>query len=98
VYYAILNGENVTRSGTLQTLFPNTSFPLTGPDDSFKEENNLVEVLETIEHNSDTHKMVFCDPYFLNGSVYRVESVEFTSEELESNLAAEEEFNSIQEA
>lgn len=98
MYYAILNGENVVSSGTLNTLFPNTSFPLVGPDDSFKEENNLVEVLETIDHNSETHKMVFCEPYFLNGSVYRVETVAFTSEEVASNSAAMSEFESIQGA
>ena len=98
MYYAILDGETVKRSGTLNTLFPNASFPLSGPNEDFKEENNLVEVLEYLEHNSETQKMIFCDPYFLEGSVYRVELVDFTSEELESNLAAIEEFESLQEA
>jgi len=32
----------------------------------------------------------------LDGSVYRVELVDFTSEELESNLAGIEEFESLQ--
>ena len=98
MYYAILDGKTVKRSGTLNTLFPNASFPLSGPNEDFKEENNLVEVLEYLEHNSETQKMIFCDPYFLEGSVYRVELVDFTSEELESNLAAIEEFESLQEA
>jgi len=98
MYYAVLNSETVERSGTLQTLFPNTSFPLSGPNDEFKEENNLVQVLEYLEHDSEKQKMVFCDPYFLEGSVYRVKLVDFTSEELESNLAAAEEFESLQEA
>jgi hypothetical protein len=40
--------------------------------------------------------MIFCDPYLLDGSVYRVELVDFTSEELESNLAGIEEFESLQ--
>lgn len=98
MYYAILNSDTIERSGTLQTLFPNTSFPLTGPNEDFKEENNLVEVLEYLEHHSEKQKMIFCDPYFLDGSVYRVELVDFTSEELESNLAGIEEFESLQEA
>ena len=98
MYYAILDGETVKRSGTLNTLFPNSSFPLSGPNEEFKEENNLVEVLEYLEHDSEKQKMIFCDPYFLEGSVYRVELVDFTSEELESNLAAIEEFESLQEA
>ena len=96
MYYAILDGETVKRSGTLNTLFPNASFPLSGPNDEFKEENDLVEVLEYLEHDSETQKMIFCDPYLLDGSVYRVELVDFTSEELESNLAGIEEFESLQ--
>jgi protein-tyrosine phosphatase len=96
MYYAILDGETVDRSGTLKTLFPNSSFPLSGPNEDFKEENNLVEVLEYLEHDSETQKMIFCDPYLLDGSVYRVELVDFTSEELESNLAGIEEFESLQ--
>jgi len=72
MYYAILDGETVKRSGTLNTLFPN------------------------LEHDSETQKMIFCDPYLLDGSVYRVELVDFTSEELESNLAGIEEFESLQ--
>jgi len=96
MYYAILDGKTVNRSGTLKTLFPNSSFPLSGPNEDFKEENNLVEVLEYLEHDSEAQKMIFCEPYFLNGSVYRVELVDFTSEELESNLAGIEEFESLQ--
>lgn len=98
MYYAILNSEAVERSGTLQTLFPNASFPLAGPNEDFKTENNLVEVLEYLEHNSETQKMIFCDPYYLNGSVYRVELVDFTSKEIDANLAGIEEFNSLQGA
>ena len=98
MYYAILDGETVKRSGTLNTLFPNASFPLSGPNEDFKEENNLVEVLEYLEHDSAKQKMIFCDPYFLDGSVYRVELVNFTSQEKKSNTDAIKEFESLQEA
>ena len=98
MYYAILNSEIVERSGTLNTLFPNASFPLSGPDNDFKEENNLVEVLEYLEHDSEKQKMIFCDPYFLDGSVYRVELIDFTSQEKKSNKAGLKEFESLQGA
>ena len=98
MYYAILDSETVKRSGTLNTLFPNASFPLSGPNEDFKEENNLVEVLEYLEHDSAKQKMIFCDPYFLDGSVYRVELVDFTSQEKKSNTAAIKEFESLQGA
>jgi hypothetical protein len=95
MYYAILNSEAVERSGTLSTLFPNASFPLSGPDEDFKTENKLVEVLEYLEHDEKKQKMIFCDPYFLDGSVYRVELVDFTSQEIKSNKAAIKEFESL---
>ena len=98
MYYAILNSETVERSGTLNTLFPNASFPLSGPNEDFKEENNLVEVLEYLEHDSEKQKMIFCDPYFLDGSVYRVELVDFTAQEKKSNTDAIKEFESLQGA
>jgi hypothetical protein len=96
MYYAILDSETVKRSGTLNTLFPNASFPLSGPNEDFKEENNLVEVLEYLEHDSAKQKMIFCDPYLLDGSVYRVELVDFTSQEKKSNNDAIKEFESLQ--
>lgn len=98
MYYAILNSETVERSGTLQTLFPNSSFPLAGPNDEFIKENNLVKVLEYLEHDSAKQKMIFCDPYFLDGSVYRVELVNFTAQEKKLNTAAIKEFESLQGA
>ena len=48
--------------------------------------------------DSAKQKMIFCDPYFLGGSVYRVELVDFTSQEKKSNKDAIKEFESLQEA
>lgn len=97
MYYAIVANNSIVKSGKLNELFPNTSFPAIGPDEDFMAENNMVKVLENIDHNSSTHKMVFCEPYMLDGKVYRVESVEFSAEEKAKVNSALAEFEAMQE-
>lgn len=96
MYYAAVEDGSVQRFGKLNELFPNTSFPVSGPDASFLADNNLVKVLESLEHNASTHKMVFCEPYILDGKVYRVELVEFSAEEKTKVQNALAEFEAMQ--
>lgn len=53
-------------------LFPNTSFPITGPNDEFFTENECLKVVAFKNHNKDTEMLVNCDPYVENGIVYTV--------------------------
>ena len=79
--YAILDGTTVKNTGTIQQLFPNTSFPNSAPNASFIADNNLVELVETIDHDYLTQKLIAETPYISNGKVYNVKVVPTTTEE-----------------
>lgn len=58
--------------GDYRELFPNTSFPVTGPNDDFYAENGCLKVSIFKEHDRNTQMLVGCDPYEENGMVYTV--------------------------
>lgn len=58
--------------GDYRELFPQTSFPVTGPDDNFYTENGCLKVSIFKEHDRATQMLVSCDPYEENGMVYMV--------------------------
>ena len=70
--YAILDGTTVVKTGKLQTLFPNTSFPASGVPADFLTENNMVEFLSTLPFTEPAQKLVPADPYVKEGKVYNV--------------------------
>ena len=70
--YAILDGTTVVKTGKLQTLFPNTSFPASGIPTDFLTENNMVEFLSTLPFTEPAQKLVAADPYVKEGKVYNV--------------------------
>ena len=70
--YAILDGTTVVKTGKLQTLFPNTSFPASGVPGDFLRENNMVEFLSTLPFTEPAQKLVAADPYVKEGKVYNV--------------------------
>jgi hypothetical protein len=53
-------------------MFKETSFPVTGPNDDFFTENNILKVTSFKSHNNSTEMLVGCDPYLENGVVYTV--------------------------
>lgn len=65
------NGNIVV--GDYKELFPNTSFPVTGPNDDFYTENGCLKVSVFKEHDRATQMLVGCEPYEENGVVYTVE-------------------------
>lgn len=65
------NGQIIV--GNYKELFPNTSFPISGPNDDFFTENNCLKVSVFKEHDRNTEMLVGCDPYEENGIVYTVE-------------------------
>ena len=70
--YAILDGITVVKTGKLETLFPNTSFPASGVPADFLTENNMVEFLSTLPFTEPAQKLVAADPYVKEGKVYNV--------------------------
>ena len=79
--YAIINGTTVTSTGTIQKLFPNTSFSATGPDASFLTDNNVVELISTLSYTSPTQKLTTVDAYIDGGKVYNVKVESTTTDE-----------------
>ena len=59
--------------GNYRELFPNTSFPITGPNDDFFVENGCLKVSSFKEHDRNTQMLVGCEPYEENGVVYTVQ-------------------------
>lgn len=56
-----------------RTMFPDTSFPTTGPNSEFFAENNLMPVCVWKAHDAATEELVPCDPYIENDQVYTVQ-------------------------
>jgi hypothetical protein len=58
--------------GDYRYLFPDTSFPVTGPNDDFYTENGCLKVSIFKEHDRASQMLVGCDPYIENDVVYTV--------------------------
>jgi len=79
--YAIIDGTTVKNTGTIQELFPNTSFSINGPNTDFLNANNVVELVENLSYTAPTQKITTVEPYLENGKVYTVKVESTTTEE-----------------
>ena len=68
--YAIFNGSEVTKSGTIYELFPNVSFPKSGVPASFISDNNLLEITEWLSTTKPDQKLTKVDVYVEGGKAY----------------------------
>ena len=78
---AIIQDGVVTQLGDYKMLFPNTSFPSTGPNDDFLAENSAKKVNLFKSHDRATEKLVAVDPYVDGDFVYVVAVQPLTDEE-----------------
>ena len=69
-------------------MFPNTSFPASGPSDSFLASQGAVKVSMFRDHDRATQKLVSCEPVVENGFAYVVEVVDKTEEEIAADVAS----------
>ena len=79
--YAILDGTTVKSTGTIQQLFPNTSFSIAGPNADFLTANNVVELVENLNYTTPTQKLSNVDAYVQGGKAYNVRVENTTAEE-----------------
>jgi hypothetical protein len=79
--YAIIDGTTVKNTGTIQQLFPNTSFTVAGPNADFLTANNTVELVETLTYTTPTQKLSTVDAYVDSGKAYTVKVESTTSDE-----------------
>ena len=79
--YAIIDGTTVKSTGTIQQLFPNTSFTTAGPNADFLTANNVVELVQTLSYTTPTQKLSIVDAYVDRGKAYTVKVESTTTEE-----------------
>jgi len=79
---AIVNDGAIEQTGDLSVLFPNVSFPASGPSSEWMAENNLVPVTYFKAHDAATQKLVSCEAYLEGGDVYAVTVESLSADEL----------------
>lgn len=79
---AIVNNGTIEQTGDLFVLFPNVSFPASGPSEEWMAENNLVPVTYFKAHDAATQKLVSCEAYLEGGDVYAVTVESLSADEL----------------
>ena len=87
IYARVINGQ-IYDQATIQDLFPNTSFPHTGPTQEFLASENLVPISERKQYDAQTQVLERVPAYIEDGVVYVVQARAKTSEELASEQAA----------
>ena len=78
---AKLDGSNIGDIADHKSLFPNTSFPASGPDVDWLAANGCAEVVVFLAYDSATQKNEGVDPYLSEGKVYTRRVTDMTSDE-----------------
>ena len=94
---AIVNGQTVEQVGDYQVLFPNTSFPSSGPTTEWMAENSCMYVNTYLPYDPTTQILTTVAPYILVADstkplnwVYTVQVEQMTPEQIaayQANLA-----------
>ena len=82
---------NVFKDGQIahyKQMFPNTSFPASGPSDEFLASAGAYKVSVFRPHDRATQKLVPCDPVVEDGFAYLVQVVDKTAEEIAADVAS----------
>lgn len=87
MFIAKIDNGNIT-VGDYRDLFPNTSFPPSGPSAEFMQENGCVGVTMFKPYDNNTQKLVSCEPYFENGQVFTVRVEALTQSEIDAATAS----------
>jgi len=78
---ARLDGSTVGEIADHKALFPNVSFPASGPDATWLAANSCAEVVKFLAFDSATQRSDPADPYLGNGKVYTRRVVDLSSDE-----------------
>lgn len=79
---AKLAGDVVGEIADHKTLYPNVSFPKSGPDATWLAANSCAEVITFLDFNSATQRSEAADPYIADGKVYTRSVTNMTADEL----------------
>jgi len=86
---AIVNGQTVEQVGDYQVLFPNTSFPPSGPDAEWMAENSCLPVTVWLPYDATTQYLENVAPYRDGDTVYTVVVATLTPEMIEQQHQSE---------
>ena len=78
---ARLDGSNIGEIADHKSLFPNTSFPASGPSTQWLAANSCAEVVTFLAYDSATQKNESVEPYLSDGKVYTRRVTDMTTEE-----------------
>ena len=78
---ARLDGSTVGEIADHKSLFPNTSFPKSGPDATWLAANGCAEVVVFLAFDSATQKNEAVTPYLSDGKVYTRRVTDMTTDE-----------------
>ena len=78
---AKLDGSTIAEIADHKSLFPNTSFPKSGPDSDWLAANSCAEVVTFLAFDSATQTCDGVDPYLDSGKVYTRRVTDMTSDE-----------------
>ena len=78
---AQLDGSTIGDIAECKVLFPNTSFPKSGPDEGWLTLNECAEVVTFLAFDAATQKNESVTPYLLDGKVYTRRVTNMTSDE-----------------
>ena len=78
---ARLDGSTISEIADHKSLFPNTSFPKSGPDADWLAANSCAEVVVFLAYDSATQKNEAVTPYLSGGKVYTRRVTDMTSDE-----------------
>ena len=78
---AKLDGSTIAEIAEHKSLFPNTSFPKSGPDATWLAANGCAEVVVFLAFDPATQKNESVTPYLSDGKVYTRRVTDMTTEE-----------------
>jgi len=84
--YAILSEP--LQTGSIEELYPDTSFPVTGPTDQWLIEHNTVQIINTLPYDQSTQTLEQVTPYRIDNQVYSVIVRDLTPQEIQANKDA----------
>lgn len=86
---AKIENNAVTQLADHREVFPNTSFPSTGPSTEFLIENSCLLVTVFLPYDSQTQKLEAVAPYILDDQVYTVQVVPLSQQDLDQRSEAQ---------
>lgn len=82
---AKIQDDTVVAVSDYREMFPNSSFPNSGPDAEFLQENSCLPVCVFKTYDSLTEKLASVPPYIEDGQVFTIAVEPLTPEEIEAN-------------